>query len=53
MEYTAPTIPLIIPKEPDCDKPEEPAEIDAKITQTVKKPAEPAKDPAEIAAQTE
>ncbi|KAJ9055389.1 hypothetical protein DSO57_1004592 [Entomophthora muscae] len=49
MEYTAPAITSIIPKEPDCDKPKEPE----KIAQTVKEPAEPAKDPVKNASQTE
>ncbi|KAJ9052726.1 hypothetical protein DSO57_1031353 [Entomophthora muscae] len=53
MEYTAPAIPLIIPKEPDCEKPKEPTNIAAKTVQTVKEPAEPAEDPAKNAAQTE
>ncbi|KAJ9070199.1 hypothetical protein DSO57_1010893 [Entomophthora muscae] len=50
MEYTAPTIPSIIPKEPDCDKLKEPAKTAAKTAKTVKEPAE---DPAKNAAQTE
>ncbi|KAJ9090198.1 hypothetical protein DSO57_1004776 [Entomophthora muscae] len=53
MEYTAPAIPSIIPKEPNHDKPEEPSKIATKTTQNVKEPAEPAKDPAKNAAQTE
>ncbi|KAJ9087767.1 hypothetical protein DSO57_1029985 [Entomophthora muscae] len=49
MEYTAPAIPSIIPKEPNCDKPKEPAKIAAETVQIVKEPAELAKN----AAQTE
>ncbi|KAJ9072562.1 hypothetical protein DSO57_1026237 [Entomophthora muscae] len=41
MEYTAPAIPSIIPKETNHDKPKEPAKITA---QTVKEPAKPAKN---------
>ncbi|KAJ9076041.1 hypothetical protein DSO57_1030015 [Entomophthora muscae] len=53
MEYTAPAISSIIPKEPYCDKPKEPAKIAAETVQTVKEPADPAEDPAKNAAQTE
>ncbi|KAJ9084400.1 hypothetical protein DSO57_1024935 [Entomophthora muscae] len=53
MEYTAPAIPSIIPKEPNNHKTKEPAKIAAKTAQTVKEPAGPAKDPTKNATQTE
>ncbi|KAJ9060960.1 hypothetical protein DSO57_1025409 [Entomophthora muscae] len=46
MEYTAPAVPSIIPKEPGRGKLKEPVKTATKTAQTVKEPAEPAKDPA-------
>ncbi|KAJ9081276.1 hypothetical protein DSO57_1016464 [Entomophthora muscae] len=53
MEYTAPAIPSIIPKEPDHNKLKEPAETATETVQNVKEPAEPSEDPAKNTAQTE
>lgn len=52
MEYTAPAIPSTITKEPDREKPEEPAKIATQTAQTSKEPSKNTKDPAKNVAQT-